>query len=432
MVTNRELCKYLYKIQMNNSISKAGIDLLLDLIKLTQDKQLSNRRTYSGHIARSDSARARLILTDLKDHIGETDRFYPNYDEEDGQIDICLPPFYNFSLKEMLESYPDLRIEVPNEIIYFEDIDYTYNPTDIHKIEDSISSLIIKNYLKSVSLYNLLKTQADHSNKNAKNEETIYYLGSKKLSVINNLTENPTTNLKNLYAFEINYINSNIHKEAIKNIITDSLNSYYMDKEISFNQICIDFDSIYDVVKNNYDVYISQFTFEKIKKEVEKFRTESITRINKSFSDIQMQIIAIPASLIVVASNLKTGDSFSFITNSIILLGALFFTIAVYIMCENQNDTLDNIKHEIDAQEKEFIKDPLFKDKAEINKNFSVMNTRFLKQKSNIKLVKRSIYLSITIMFITYFYIHIDNTCLTIDIPKLNNYYCLDTKNKST
>jgi hypothetical protein len=413
---------------MNNSIPKEGVDLLLELIKLTQDKHLSNRRTYSGRIKRSDSAHVLVLLSNLKSYINEQDRFYPNYDEEDYEIDIALPPFYNFSLSDMLTSYPELRTAVPDQIIYFEDIDYIYIPTDIHKIDDSVTSSVVKNYLKSVSLYNLLKTQADHSSRNATNDETIYFLGSKKISIFNNLTVNEKTCLNNLSAFEINYINSNIHKDAIKNIITDSLNSFYIDKEVSFNQICSDFDSIYDVIKNNYDVYISQFTFEKIKKEVEKFRTESITRINKAFSDIQMQIIAIPASLIVVASNLKTGNSFSFITNTIILLGALFFTIAVFIMCENQNDTLDNIKHEIDAQEKEFTKDPLFKDKNEINSNFIVMNTRFSKQKSNLKLVKRSIYASIVIMFLTYFYIHVDNTCLTTQIPKLENFYCTVAK----
>lgn len=413
---------------MNNSIPKEGVDLLLELIKLIQDKRLSNRRTYSGRIKRSDSARALDLLSNIKSYIDEQDRFYPNYDEEDHEIDIILPPFYNFSLSDMLTSYPELRTAVPDQIIYFEDIDYIYTPTDFHRIDDSVASSVVKNYLKSVSLYNLLKTQADHSSRNATNDETIYFLGSKKISIINNLTVNEKTSLNNLSAFEINYINSNIHKDAIKNIITDSLNSFYIDKEVSFNQICSDFDLIYDVIKNNYDVYISQFTFEKIKKEVEKFRTESITRINKAFSDIQMQIIAIPASLIVVASNLKTGSSFSFITNTIILLGALFFTIAVFIMCENQNDTLDNIKHEIDAQEKEFTKDPLFKDKSEINSNFNVMKTRFRKQKSNLKLVKRSIYASIIIMFLTYFYTHVDNTCLTIKIPKLDSFYCTVAK----
>lgn len=409
---------------MNNSIPKEGIDLLLELIKLTQDKYLSNRRTYSGRIKRSDTPRVQVLLSDLKSYIPEEDRFYPNYDEEDNEIVITLPAFFNFSLSDMLTSYPELRTSVPDQIIYFEDIDYIYTPTDIHKIDDTITFSVVKNYLKSVFLYNLLKTQADHSSKNATNDETIYFLGSKKISIFNDLTVNEKTSLNKLSAFEINYINSNIHKDAIKNIITDSLNSFYIDKEVSFNRICMDFDSIYDVIKNNYDVYISQFTFEKIKKEVEKFRTESITRINKSFSDIQMQIIAIPASLIVVASNLKTGSNFSFISNSIILLGALFFTIAVFIMCENQNDTLDNIKHEIDAQEKEFTKDPLFKDKSEINSNFIVMNDRFSKQKSNLKLIKKGIYASIAIMFLTYLYIHVDNTCLTIKIPKLDDFYC--------
>src|SRR5690606_19243850 len=111
-----------------------------------------------------------------------------------------------------------------------------------------------------------------------------------------------------LDAFRSNFYEIEIHKDPIKQIISDSLINYFNhDKKISINNITVNFDNIFEVINNNYNMYLSEFTFEKIKKEVEKFRTESITRLNKAFTDIQMQIITIPASLIVVASSLKTG-----------------------------------------------------------------------------------------------------------------------------
>ncbi len=410
---------------MSKSIPKAGVEYFVNLVKMIDNKNQPQRRTYEGRINRSNFFHVNFLLNELKEYITETSPLYPNFDEDDGEITIKLPSFYNFSLTEMLETYPDLRQALPNEVIYFEDIDFIYSPINIKKVDELIDNIQLKNYLKGVNLYTLLKTQCDHISKNASFEETLYFLGKKKLAVFNDLTTINIEILNKLSSFQINYIDSTIHKEAIKNIITDSLVSFYPDKEISFTQVCKDFDTLYDVIKNNYDTYISQFTFEKIKKEVEKFRTEAITRINKAFSDIQMQIITIPASLVVVASNLKTGKDFSFITNTIILLGALFFTVAVCKMCENQEDTLDNIKHEIDAQKNEFIKDPLFKNKEDILSNFTVLAKRFKRQKNNLRLVRISIYFSILLMVFTYLFIHIDNTCLTINISLLEKFYCL-------
>lgn len=414
---------------MNDFISKDAVVNFVSFYKLIDNKAFSKRRTLVGLINPSKRELALDLLNKIKVEIPESDLFYPNYDEEDGEVEVTLPPFFYLSLTEMLQAEPLLRSEVPNQPFYFNDIDFLYLP-EINYLngEEPYTPKIIQNYLKCVSLYTLLKTQADHISSTSDSIETIYFLNTKKIIIKNDLTTTDKEILLKLSPFEINYINSNIHKDTIKNIINDSLDSFYIDKNISINKVCMDFDLIYDVIKNNYDTYISQFTFEKIKKEVEKFRTESITRINKAFSDIQMQIIAIPASLIVVASNLKTGINFSFVTNTIIFLGALFFTVAVLLMCENQRDTLDNIKHEIDAQKKEFTSDPLFKDKTEINNNFMVMETRFLKQKNNIKLVKRGIFISIAIMFLTYAYIHIDNTCLTTEIPFLKMYYCPPTQ----
>lgn len=412
---------------MSNFFSEDAVRVFISFYKLI-NKQQKKRRTLTGLITSSDKNHALDLLTELKVHISECNQFYPNYDEEDGEVEVLLPPFFYSSLVEMLEIQPLLRSEIPNQTFYFEDIDYIYIPsTNIFGEKFPQIPKVIQNYLKCVSLYALLKTQADHTSINSENIETLYFLNSQKLSITNNLNAINSEILTKLSPFEINYINSNIHKDAIRNIINESLNSFYIDKNISINQVCVDFDSIYDIIKNNYEVYISQFTFEKIKKEVEKFRTESITRINKAFSDIQMQIIAVPASLIVVASSLKTGKDFSVLVNTIVLLGALFFAIAILFMCENQKDTLKNIKYEINAQKNVFTSDPLFCDKREIVESFNILEIRYKKQINNIFFIKIAILISIFTMCSIYIYYLIENLCLNFLIPGiyfLENFYC--------
>lgn len=231
--------------------------------------------------------------------------------------------------------------------------------------------------------------------------------------------------LDTILAFKTSYIESQIHKDAIKHIIKDSLINFYSNNhEISLNQVCKDFNKIYDVIKNNYETYMSEFTFSKVKREVEKFRTENITRINKAFSDIQMQIVTIPASVVIVAANFKIAKDFSLKTNSVILFGAVFFAIAVYYICENQKDTLKNINHEIQSHKEELEKNPLFVADNDILSNYTFLIDRYRKQRKNLSRIKLGVLISTLLTITIYLTLNSEYTCLTKNIWFLDSFWC--------
>ncbi|HHP8293157.1 TPA: hypothetical protein ACSIVB_002508 [Acinetobacter baumannii] len=413
---------------MSDSITLEGVKIYVDIVKLINNLERSARRTFKGLIVKSDRDKIDDLLEKLKDHIPSTSSLFPNYDDEDGEIILKLPSFYNISLEEMLHDHPALRNNLISEPTYFQNIDYIYTPIDIDKIHE-VDNEDIKNYIKCVTLFLLIKTQSDHQTINSSNEEKLFFLGKNKFSIINDLTILDSVKLQSILAFKTSYIDSQIHKEAIKQVIKDSLISYYLNSyEVSINQICKDFDKIYDVIKNNYETYISEFTFSKVKREVEKFRTETITRINKAFSDIQMQIVTIPASVIIVAANFKTAKDFSIKTNSVILFGALFFAIAVYYICENQKDTLINIKHEVESHKKELEKNPLFLEDQEIYNNYLFINNRYKKQRKNLSKIKIGVAFSAVLTVIIYLTLNAEYSCLNYEIPFLEPFKCLIKK----
>lgn len=409
---------------MTNSITFEGVSIYVNLVKLTKNLERQARRTLQGFIAKENRLEINDLLEQLKDHISSSSQLFPIFDDEDGEITFKLPSFYNISLKEMLEDHPTLRNNLISEPTYFQDIDYIYSPLDISQI-DLIENENLKNYIKSVTIFLLIKTQSDHHTTNGLNEETLYFLGKKKFSIINDLSTLNPIDLNTILAFKTSYIDSQIHKESIKHIIKDSLISFYSSYHVvSLNQICKDFNKIYDVIKNNYETYVSEFTFSKIKREVEKFRTENITRINKAFSDIQMQIITIPASVVIVAANFKTAKDFSIKTNSVILFGALFFAIAVYYICENQKDTLKNIDHEIQSHKSELEKNPLFIQDNDILRNYNFLNTRYRNQRKNLSRIKIGVLFSIILTIIIYLTINAEYSCLTKNIWFLDKFWC--------
>ncbi|MCH4245968.1 hypothetical protein [Acinetobacter gerneri] len=414
---------------MDNLITFEGVKIYVDLVKLVSNIKHQARRTLQGFILKKDRSTVIDVLESLKHHINTSSQLFPIFDDEDGEITLKLPSFYNFSLKDMLEDHPELRNNLISEPTYFQDIDYIYSPLSISEI-DLIQNEEVKNYIKNVNIFLLIKTQSDHQTLNGSNEETLFFLGKKKFSIINDLSILSPVDLNTILAFKTSYIESSIHKEAIRHIIKDSLINFYSNSyEISLNQICKDFNKIYDVIKNNYEVYMSEFTFSKVKREVEKFRTENITRINKAFSDIQMQIVTIPASVIIVAANFKTAKDFSLKTNSVILFGAIFFAIAVYYICENQKDTLENINHEVKSHKRELEKNPLFIADNEIQLNYAFLNNRYHRQIRNLCWIKLGVLTSIILTIIIYLTINSEYTCLTINIWFLDSFWCSAPKN---
>lgn len=414
---------------MNSPITLEGVKIYVDLVKLTNSLKPQARRTLKGFISKNNRSTIDNLLKKLEDYIPSSSPLFPIFDDEDGEITFKLPSFYNFSLKEMLEDHPELRNNLISEPTYFQNIDFIYLPKDINEI-DSIENEDIKNYIKNVNLFLLLRTQSDHHTINGSNVETLYFLGKKKFSIINDLSTLNPIDLNTILAFKTSYIESQIHKEAIKHIIKDSLINFYSTcHEISLNQVCKDFNKIYDVIKNNYETYMSEFTFSKVKREVEKFRTENITRINKAFSDIQMQIVTIPASVVIVAANFKTAKDFSLGTNSVILFGALFFAIAVYCICENQKDTLININNEVKSHKDELEKNSLFTSDNDILENYTFLTKRYRKQRKNLSRIKLGVLISIILTIIIYLHINSEHTCLTINVWLLDDFWCSTLKN---
>src|SRR5690606_22892972 len=89
--------------------------------------------------------------------------------------------------------------------------------------------------------------------------------------------------------------------------------------------------------------------FQKVKAEVEREKLEFTTRLNKIFSDIQNQLLAIPAAMILVGGQMKQVNAFS-LSNILIWLGSLVFSILMLLLIRNQRNTLAAIKNEIDHQ----------------------------------------------------------------------------------
>lgn len=141
-----------------------------------------------------------------------------------------------------------------------------------------------------------------------------------------------------------------IYGESICNIVRNtSVNDRFSIILENLIELKINFD-------DGYKLFASSFSFDKIKDEAEALRIEFSTKIHKTISDIQNQILGIPVATVIVASQFKevSASPHQIWINIAIMFGASIFCFILAVAIYNQWHTLDLISSEVDRQKKTF------------------------------------------------------------------------------
>ena len=116
-----------------------------------------------------------------------------------------------------------------------------------------------------------------------------------------------------------------------------------------FRHLITHLDQVCEEVEKGYRLFVSSFSYSKIRKEIETGRLEYVGKIHKTIVDIQGQLLGIPVATIVVASQMKRPDGcdLAFWTNAAVILGAWIFVGLLVLAVINQWHTLNAIGAEV-------------------------------------------------------------------------------------
>lgn len=105
-------------------------------------------------------------------------------------------------------------------------------------------------------------------------------------------------------------------------------------------------------LEQGYKLFISSFSYSKIRNEVETARVDFVAKIHKTIVDIQNQLLGIPVATMIVAAQLKksSGCSAEFWSNIAVLCGAAIFVALLILAVLNQGKTLGVLALEIEGQ----------------------------------------------------------------------------------
>jgi hypothetical protein len=257
------------------------------------------------------------------------------------KMEFRLPNGFFGSLEELI-STSERRISPP-EKFYLADSDYLYDDQATNILKE------VKHYIDATRLYSILGEAADYKG-GIGSTKTLIFLQKEKLEIIPDYTIKDICELPKVDDFKANFISADTHKEQKLTIVRTVLLEIFKGRShAKFSELLQQFDDFMERLNYSYQLYVSEFSFQKVKEEIEKEKLEATVKLNKVFSDVQNQLLAVPAALVLVGGQMTFAGNWT-IKNLSIWLGFFIFAVLMSLLVRNQRHTLKAVKQEIDQQ----------------------------------------------------------------------------------
>ena len=116
----------------------------------------------------------------------------------------------------------------------------------------------------------------------------------------------------------------------------------------SFNNVLKNWDSIDNSYRSSFQIYLSEFSFEKIKTSSQEYFHELTDRIYSTIHKFSAYILAIPVAYILIL-RFFDFDGKSFVKDSFLLtIGLLYFIIIWSVLLNNLSKAFETIEKDID------------------------------------------------------------------------------------
>lgn len=258
------------------------------------------------------------------------------------RLEFSTPHNFFQSLDALLLA-AERRIHPPARF-YLADLRYSHPAA-----ADVETPIAVVRYQEAARLFRALQGIADHETR-VGNSSSLIFLQQQKLEITAGYQVADLADLPHLEEFESDFIESTTHKQQKATILRSVLFELFGSQaKTSFASVLANFKQLVDLVVSSYQLYVSEFSFQKVKAEIEKEKLEFTTKLNKVFADIQNQLLAVPAALILIGGQMENGGAWS-IKNLLIWSGAMVFALLMNLLISNQRHTLRAIKLEIDQQ----------------------------------------------------------------------------------
>ena len=211
----------------------------------------------------------------------------------------------------------------------------------------------VRSYLDAVKFWNLLKLFADYEV-----SQSAVFIKSfeSKVEIRPEYDADSLQPLVGLVEFSLAYFETVHHRTEKRNIFRASLLEVCKGQlVIRLAELLPKFDDLVDRVKTSYTLYTADFSFEKLRSEVDSKNVEDMLRLNKTLADIQNQLLALPAALLIAGAGVKPGVT---ATNLTIWFGLTVFAWVMQKLVSNQQQSVTVIGQEVQLRIDKVVSQP--------------------------------------------------------------------------
>lgn len=372
-----------------NKLPTDRLDLLILLSKELEDVSFD-----SGKMIGKLSASSTYTVDEINSALNATG-LYRFSDGNEFEINILgnfYPEFSDYLKK------PERRIlaKVP-ERFYIHEFSYFCENKDFSSAPEDV-----KNFYNIATLYDSLCEISDYLTTNLNGFSCVFYF-KEQVEITNKYNVSELVSINNLDCFVSEFISDKIHKEQKRGIVRNVIFEMYNNK-VDVSTIAKDFDIFFKKVRDGYELYVSEFSFESFKNELDDLKRDYILKINKIFTDVQNQVLAIPLATIVATSQMKKidNDYSNLLINIFIIFGVFLFSFILKMVLNNQYNSLDLIKDELNFKMLKINNMTPSSHKDNFKRTIKHLVERNEDVESNIKKIQIILYFSILIALVVF------------------------------
>lgn len=326
-------------------------------------------------------------------------------------IDLSKFDYYYENFNEFLASN---KYGLKIEDFYIFDLDYHHSLSEENRK--------ITNFLKIQSIISFLKKLSTYEKETKGLLELFFNKPDKICSIIIDYNENEITNLSLIKS--ITNLNQHVFetsdRETRIRLFTNEMINLLSSKDYQFKTVLKNWDLISGSYRNSFQIYLSEFSFEKIKTSSQEYFHELTDRIYSTINKFSAYILAIPVAYILIIRFFDfNGENFAK-DSFLAVIGLLYFIVIWFVLLNNLSQAFETIENDISKFIKRIRNE---QNLTEITESLENQKNKLIpNQKRKIMLVRIVSIIILTMTIGSYLLIYLDKIReLLSESPVANN-----------
>lgn len=238
----------------------------------------------------------------------------------------------------------------------------------------------VAHYLEAVHLFSVLKNLADAHNGG------LLFVSSHEaqLTILPDFCAANLRPLDSFQRFVAEFANEEAHFDQKRSVVRTVLIEQFRPRKLaSMAELLEKFSDIASDARHSLAMYMAEFSVAKVKAEVERQNLDDTLSLNKILSDIQNQLLALPAAILLAGATIKAEEH---LRNYAVFIGIFVFAVFVLTLVSNQRHSIEAISNQI-ALRKEKVNSMPSGSSANVVPLFKALELRVSKQRKTLSFI---------------------------------------------